>query len=263
MRTYINWVVPTSLSILLLGLCLPAEGDIIVEYQPGPVGGKDANVRYYGGTVDDTYNYGVNADLRVRAHPAVRYHGFIEFDLDDFSYEADDIQSVKLSLKSCYSYNGAKSGNVGISVYQVTENWIEGVEDGAVPTDGGVTYNNQPSYNSTAKATITVPSTITSGQAAGGGVWHGWDSTALTDLVKGWVAGTTSNYGLMVRFTAPDDTTYQPYHIYRLSDYTGGDSDRPKLEITVIPEPGSICLLLSGVAAIAATCWFRRRRSAK
>ena len=120
-------------------------------------------------------------------------------------------------------------------------------------------------------ATLSTPGRITTAEEAAGGRLLVWDSeedgnSGLLDLVKGWLAGTTDNYGLMARVVTENQNGTS--HQCHSSDFDDPNGDygpagwdfnpHPKLEIDVIPEPGSVCLLLSGVAAVAIFV-FRRR----
>jgi hypothetical protein len=243
MRKHFIWAAPVMFAVVL-GLLLTAGADAaVVTLQPGPEEGKDAHVYSStdaGGAYVD-YNYGAYDYVQIRgdSYNQRRMHFFLEFDVS--SLVPEDVASVKFSALSYVYYKYGSSGtNREIGLYQVTEEWTEGVSQQPA-TDGSITYNNHPTFNETPVATISVPSTITTDEEAAGGIWHVWDSndtgnSGFADLVKDWVSGATENYGMMIRLTAPTSTSGRPYHKYHSSDYGAGIGEdpllRPKLEIS-------------------------------
>jgi hypothetical protein len=95
-----------------------------------------------------------------------------------------------------------------IGAYAVLENWNE----------GSVTWNNQPDFSTTVEYTRTVPASVTNDFV----YW------SLDDLVEGWVDGTISNYGLVLKDT--DESTVEVWKGFRSSDW-GTASERPKLVV--------------------------------
>jgi predicted phosphodiesterase len=239
MKKRIRWIPLTTLAVVV-GLWLTAGADAsVVTLQPGPEG-KDSTVWYDSGfSAHADWNFGVADYMSVQADPYhnIRRHGFLQFDLSGVSVAPEYIASASLSLLSSTYYQNADTGaNVGIGLYRVTEDWNEGRGTGwnDPGQEGEITWNNQPSFDPTPVATINVPQA----EEAAGGVWHTWNSqdagnTGFTNLVRDWVAGSTPNYGLMVRLTEPNDATHRPYHKYRSSDYVGDPLQRPKLGLSV------------------------------
>lgn len=249
MRKCISWATLALFAVVLgFWLTAAASAEII---QPGPIDGKDAEVRTASNQAVEVMNFGERAALQFRntALSSREYIPYIQFDVSGLT----EVASVKFSALSCV-YNSSASSTVTreVGLYEVTSAWVEG--DGNPAAPGEITYNNQPSFASTPVATLTIKATITAEEAATGGVWHVWDSadtgnSGFADLVNDWIDGTKENYGLRIWFS-DDATTGEPAHEYRSSDYTGGDSDRPMLETTPVPEPGCVALLLCGVASL-------------
>jgi hypothetical protein len=234
--------------------------------QPGPVEGLDAYVYKStdAGGAYAGYNYGNNTDLHLRGDSYNRRqaHSFIEFDVSGL---AQEVATVQFSLLS-HTYYGNASGSREIILYEVTEDWIEGV--GQQPaTDGSITYNNQPAVNMTPVASIIVPSSISSAEAAAGGIWHVWDSedtgnAGLATLVEKWRADSSTNHGMMIQYINPTSTSGRPYQRYHSSDYGALEGEdpslRPKLDVTLIPEPGCVVMLLCGMTSLLFLAWRRR-----
>ena len=241
MRKHISWATLVLLAVAL-GFLLTAGADAaVVTLQPGPTEGKDATVMGNSAKPErEDWNLGASTNMYVRADGSIRRHSFIEFDVSGISIAHEDIASVKLSLLDYYWANlGGYTEDREIGLYQVTSTWDEGSGMwGDVGVGNDVTYNNQPMVDYlTPLAKIMMPAQLTEAEALAGGTWHVWDSndpgnSGLVDIVKGWAAGTIDNYGLVVRLTDPDDTTYKPAHYYWSSDYMDDPSLRPILEIS-------------------------------
>ena len=219
--------------------------------QPGPDVGKDATVMSDKPTTASGEWVVMYLAAYTKYGTRLR-HSFIEFDVSGISTAPGDIASVKLSLLDYYYANlGDYTDDCEIGLYQVTSAWDEDT----------ITYNSQPSFNSPPVATIMMPAQLTEAEADAGGTWHVWDSNGtgnvgFVDLVKGWADESINNYGLMVRLTDPSNTTYEPAHYYRTSNWEVA-SERPMLEITPVPEPGCVVLLLCGMALLLLIAWRR------
>jgi hypothetical protein len=246
-----------------VALVTTANAEII---QPGPVEGIDAHVfsstdasGAYAG-----YNYGAYNYVQIRgdSYNARRMHFFLEFDVSGL---AEEVATAKFAALS-HTYYKYGSGSREIGLYEVTEDWIEGVSQQPA-TDGSITYNAQPTFDATPVATITVASTITSAEAAAGGIWHVWDSedagnAGLATLIEKWRADPSTNHGMMIRLTAPTSSSGRPYHKYHSSDYGALEGEdpllRPMLDVTLIPEPGCVVMLLCGMTSLLFLAWRRR-----
>ncbi len=85
---------------------------------------------------------------------------------------------VKSAFFEAYLVRGGGSvAQPGIGLYRVTGNW----------TEGGVTWNNQPSINASPESTSAINTVA------------GYKSWNVKNLAQGWVSGTISNQGLELR----------------------------------------------------------------
>jgi hypothetical protein len=286
MKTYVSWTTAVMF-VLVLGVCLPASAETIL-LQPGPEGIDAAVWKSYGTNNVGDRNFGATARLMVTGEASKTRRSYIKFDLSALSgFNPDDVLAVRFGLVSFTEHSNHPPGLDTFSLHEVTESWIEGTQNPSgvpSPEDGSVRWNSygsppvpgQPAHSATKRATIITTAGVTHEEFLAGGKWLLWDSeatdyanTGLKDLVKEWMAGTTTNHGMVVRHDTEDVTaTSRSNHACRSSDFdylaggygpTGWDfNPRPYLEIDIIPEPGSICLLLSGLA-VAAFFGLRRR----
>lgn len=160
-----------------------------------------------------TTNYGSGAYLAAGrddagAGSSYIFHTFIQFDLTTIGAGNS---LVKLRL-----YCEATNALPTFFVNRVTSTWSE----------GGVTYNTQPTWNSVAEASVAIT------QA---GKWYEWDVTAL---VNAWKAGTYTNYGFILRTNDIDTGT-----VCNWTTRTGGGANTPQLvavsagnTLTAIPQ---------------------------
>jgi len=129
---------------------------------------------------------------------------YIEFDLSSIPA---DVRITDADLK-LYQYNTIGSDNFTIGLYKVTSNWDEST----------ITWNLQPTSSTDAE--------ITSNITVGAITWKSWD---IDTLVQGWLDGTISNYGMMLKDT--DESSDNTIAYFFTSDYTTDATKRPILEI--------------------------------
>ena len=198
--------------------------------QPGS-GGEDAYV--WDGAHKDK-NFGVSTKLSANNASAERT-SFLRFDLSGLPSEA---RVVGATLELFLTGGNALSSGV-LDVHTVTKPRVEGVEDDAVPTRPGVTYNDYDGTNpwdsgggdfdATPVDSITIPSMVT-----GPYQWN------VGDAVVAWVDGATNN-GFVLR--ASGGTVDKV-------DFTSSDgataSQRPKLSIDYVCECGVVCVPAGG-----------------
>jgi hypothetical protein len=170
--------------------------------QPGPAEGKDSMVVTQ---VPDT-NYennqyfslgNLSVSIIVRAH--------LQFDVNILPTDAV-IVNADLKL---YQYQTIGTEGFVIGLHQVTESWEENM----------ITWNNQPDYLPSPESTITV--------TVGALTWLSWD---ITSLLQGWLDGSITNYGVVLKDTDEPlgDTFIRCYS----SDYPANPTLCPKLVIT-------------------------------
>lgn len=152
-----------------------------------------------------TSNYGSYTYMRAGyAGSAQVMRSLVRFDLSGIP-SGTPVGQAKLWLYMHYSYDPPGSPRT-IATYRVTSSW----------TEGGVTWNTQPGGSGLYGFT-SIP------YAA-----YGWYSFDVTDLVRGWVNGSYTNYGVWILGNeSPSDPNYRSF---RTRDSSTGL--KPYLEIT-------------------------------
>jgi hypothetical protein len=169
--------------------------------QPLPVEGKDTWVT----TFRKDENYGSKEHLFIG-----RFYGDVERAL--FRFNVSDISDNAVIVSSdlqLYQYNTWGSlENFTIGAHRITSSWLLHT----------VTWNSNVSFDSSSVNTCEViPSA---------GTWLSWD---ITSLVQGWVNGTISNYGVLLKKV--NESSGGTAISCWTSRYTGNQNLRPKLEI--------------------------------
>ncbi len=129
---------------------------------------------------------------------------YIKFDLSSIPANAR-IFDADLKL---YQYNTLGTDNFAIGLYKVTSDWGEGTID----------WDPQPTSSTDAEVTNNIN--------AGAITWESWD---IDGLVQGWLDGTTTNYGMVLKDT--DESAINTIAYFYTSDYTIDTTKCPKLEI--------------------------------
>ncbi len=153
----------------------------------------DANVNFY---VNDYLRMGKDDDFGVRRTA-------IKFDLPNVA--SSTVTSAYINVR-LYSYEGSLTTLYGTPI---TSSW----------SSSGITWNNQPSYNTSYKYSHAVSDT-----------WHdtsNWYAWPVTSLTKQWLAGTTSNYGVILFDSVENNTSH--WTTFYSSDY--GSPNRPELMV--------------------------------
>lgn len=172
-----------------------------ITLQPGSEG-KD---NYVSGTWPDN-NYGDNAYFYVGTYAVSNYYrAYFQFDLSTISADAR-VTDADLKL---YQYGSIGSGNFQIGLHKVTGNWEENT----------MTYNLQPTSSSETEALRTVYTGFT--------IWISWD---IDDLVQGWLDGSITNQGMLLKSTDETLSSSLGIRLYS-SDYSNA-TYRPKLVIS-------------------------------
>ena len=168
--------------------------------QPGSEG-KDS---YIISTYPDD-NYGILHHLYVGTFYGFGYHrAYLQFNLSAIPADAR-ITDADLKL---YQYHSIGSENFQIGLYKVTSNWEENT----------ITCNLQPANSSETESFCTV--------YTGSTTWRSW---GIDDLVQGWIDGSITNQGMLLKST--DETLSNLGIYFHSSDYSIDTNKRPKLEI--------------------------------
>ena len=150
-------------------------------------------------------NYGDIANFYVGMFAISHYYrAYLQFDLSTIPADA---RIVDADLK-IYQYNSLGSGNFQIGLHKVTGNWEENT----------ITCNLQPTSSSGAEALRTV--------YTGSTAWRSWD---IDDLVQGWLDGSITNQGMLLKST--DETLSITLGIHLCSSDSATASEHPKLEV--------------------------------
>ncbi|MBN1971798.1 MAG: DNRLRE domain-containing protein [Candidatus Delongbacteria bacterium] len=170
--------------------------------QPNPIEGKDSMVV---SQLPDT-NYADNQYFSLgNLSASVFLRGHLQFDVSSIPTDA---VIVHADLK-LYQYQTIGTEGFIIGLHQVNESWEESV----------ITWNNQPDYLPSPESIVTI--------TVGATTWLSWDITAL---LQGWVDGSISNYGILLKDT--DEPLGDTFIRCYTSDYTTNPTQCPKLEIT-------------------------------
>jgi hypothetical protein len=179
----------------LLTLATPST----ITLQPGAEG-IDSTMQ----TAFPDINYGILTMALVGNTVSSIVRTYIKFDLSAVPANAR-ITDADLRL---YQYDTFGSDNFTIGLYNVTGDWDEST----------ITWNLQPTSSTDAE--------ITNNITAGATTWKSWD---IDTLVQGWLDGTITNYGMMLKDT--EETLVSTVTYFYTSDYTTDTTKRPKLEI--------------------------------
>jgi hypothetical protein len=179
----------------LLTLATPST----ITLQPGAEG-IDSTMQ----TAFPDINYGILTMALVGNTVSSIVRTYIKFDLSAVPANAR-ITDADLRL---YQYDTFGSDNFTIGLYNVTGDWDEST----------ITWNLQPTSSTDAE--------ITNNIIAGATTWKSWD---IDTLVQGWLDGTITNYGMMLKDT--EETLVSTVTYFYTSDYTTDTTKRPKLEI--------------------------------
>jgi Tfp pilus assembly protein PilX len=192
--------------------------------QPDAATGKDTYLYEW----KSSWNYGAAGEVYVSNEWSdSEAHSLLRFDLDGIPHSAA-VQSAVLEL---YQHSPSASGGT-IGVRRLSSDWGEGA--GAGNTGAGANWQESDTGLawSTPGGDYDPKSFASSVLPAGAIGWFPWD---VTELVAGWVGGTSPNHGLLLVPVTPNTGAY-----FRSSDYSD-PALHPKLTITYACECGVGC----------------------
>lgn len=162
----------------------------------------------------------------------------VQFDLSSVATTADQVQSAVIRLYladatvSGFGANPSAAYPISISMYGATSDW----------TEGSLVWATLPTYNPVAADTEVI-STY--------GLWVEFD---VTDLAKGWLDGSVSNYGvrLIQDVMVRNASNIAVIGVFNSASVAGFE---PSLVVTTVPQPAAITMM-----GLAGTALLRRRR---
>lgn len=194
--------------------------DPTVTTQPGAAAGKDTYFR--DADPDQANGTLVEIDIESRNTPDNR-HALVQFDTLSIISSAATIDSAFIHL---YFHANSVSDDSLASWYRITEEWTEGITQdpgvaswdtamtGVPWTTGGGTIDN------TKYGTKIIPElAVTDDEII-------FD---ITTLVQGWVDGTWTNYGMLLKFDTPNGAGGTGYAAEFYSSDDADATKRPKL----------------------------------
>ena len=101
---------------------------------------------------------------------------YLYFDVSSSSLPSDAV--VTSAYLKLHQFDFIGTGSLPIGLYQVTEDW----------TESAITWNNQPGSSSDAEYTRVVYDSSDT--------WRSW---SIGDLLKGWLDGSITNYGMLLK----------------------------------------------------------------
>ena len=168
--------------------------------QPGPTEGKDALVS---SLFPDT-NYGNDAIIDAGNTTTAVVRSYIKFNLSSVPGNARVIDAdLKLYQSGTYGFD-----DFVVALYNVTSDWDESTID----------WDPQPTSSTEPEITNSITASATT--------WESWD---IDTLVQGWLDGTATNYGMLLKDT--DESLFDTVVLFYSSDYTTDTTKCPKLEI--------------------------------
>jgi hypothetical protein len=129
---------------------------------------------------------------------------YIQFDLSSIPADAI-VTDADLKL---YQYSANGTDNFTVGLHKITSAWDESTID----------WDPQPTSSTDAEITSSITALATT--------WRSWD---IDTLVQGWLDGTITNYGVVLKDT--DESSVNTIAYFFTSDYTTDITKRPKLEI--------------------------------
>jgi hypothetical protein len=192
-------VIVTANETTYLNPLLEYAAENTITLQPGAEG-IDTGVE----SALPTNNYALWPFTGIGNSTSTIVRTYIEFDLSSIPANAR-VFDADLKL---YQYNTLGTDNFTIGLYKITSDWEEGTID----------WDPQPTSSTDVEVTNNIN--------AGAITWESWD---IDDLVQGWLDGTITNYGMVLKDT--DESAVNTIAYFYTSDYTIDTTKCPKLEI--------------------------------
>ena len=178
-------------------LTYAAESTIVL--QPGAEG-IDTGVE----SIFPTNNYALWPFTGIGNSASTIVRTYVKFDLSSIP---TDVRVTDADLK-LYQYSANGTDNFVIGLYKITNDWDESTID----------WDPQPTSSTDAEITIDI--------TAAAITWKSWD---IDTLVQGWLDGTNTNYGMVLKDT--DESSVNTIAYFYTSDYTTDTTKCPILEI--------------------------------
>jgi len=170
-----------------------------ITLQPGPEG-MDTFVN----SLSPDTNWGSYFMCDVGNTTTAIVRSYIQFDLSSVPENAR-VVDADLQL---YQYQTFGTEDFIVDLRKVTSEWQEGT----------INWNSQPTYSTE----VEYSSTITIGAVT-------WKFCDIDDLVQGWLDGTITNFGMVLKDT--DESSVNAIAYFYTSDFTIDTTKRPKLVI--------------------------------
>lgn len=213
-----------------------------------------------------TVNNGTDDYLRVRsswwgpagAKEPKNFRSLLQFELSSLPGDSSLIAEARLGL---YYFSAPHADPAGrtYDVYAVTHDWSEtGATwqarenyDQASPTYWDGYSAGTPTYQP-GGADIEALSVASAIVPAATDTWMTWD---VSDLLAGWIDNPSSRHGLLVKDA--NEVAANPggnisHHAQFRSREFSDPTLRPYLEVTYVPEPGTVLVLCVGLTGIVA-----------
>lgn len=167
-------------------------------------------------------NYGSSGSLKILGYSGYYSRSYLNFDVGDL--DPDDIESAVFYI--FYEYNDVPDREQRHHIKRITSDWAEET----------LTYNNAPTFNGEGAIESGSYGTLVNVDGHLTGTMK-WRSVNLTNLIKEWLAGTYSNFGLVIdhNYHTPYDGGTWATLIYRSKEYSGTGYD-PYLKVTLKPK---------------------------
>lgn len=248
--------------LFVLMLSQPLAADTIIFGDAVGAAGEVEDVTVFSGDFADD-KWGSSDKLwagtwEASGIPAFDGRSVLRFDVSElFNTEPNAVvTAVTLKLETIQVQDDEDDYTVAVhAVHENNEGWVEGdatwnhkVKSTSTAWHGGAGLGTT-GYDSTALAQQTFDTATLQSFSFSG------TSTELTNLLKGWDTQGSDNAGVILLMPSPNDNTHRVKFASKEHDTLAG----PILEVTYIPEPGSVVLLLSALAGLGAVVGRRRR----